>query len=364
MIRKYVLPVMALMGMFFAVYVVMLGARQVPAAQPVAQPAVSPFPFYIAGAGIIEASSENIAIGTQTSGIVTQVFVKPGDKVQAGDPLFKLDDRDQQAELRVRQAALEQAKARLDRLVQLPRPEDIPPAVAKVKAAEAALADTKSQLNLYQGVEDKRAVSQNELDRRRFAVELAEAKLQDAIAQLDLLKAGSWKPEMEIAKTQVASAEAEVNAIQTQLDRLTTRAPVDGHILQVKTRAGEFAPAGVLATPLILMGNLDKWHVRVDVDENDAWRIRQDAPAAACVRGNRDLQTPLQFVRIEPYVVPKRSLTGESLERVDTRVLQIIYSFDAGKLPVYVGQLMDVFIDAPPLGNATSTSAARADNEP
>lgn len=364
MIRKYVLPVMALMGVLFAIYVVVLGARQVPAAQPVAQPAASPFPFYVAGAGIIEASTENIAIGTQTSGIVTNVFVKPGDKVKTGDPLFKLDDRAQQADLKVRKASLEQAKASLDRLLKLPRPEDIPPAVAKVEAAEAALADTKSQLDLYQGVEDKRAVSQNELDRRRFAVQLAQARLQDAKAQLDLLKAGSWKPEIEIAQTQVASAEAEVNAIQTQIDRLTTRAPVDGDILQVKTRAGEFAPAGVLATPLVLMGSLDRWHVRVDVDENDAWRIRKDAVAAACVRGNRDLQTALKFVRIEPYVIPKRSLTGESAERVDTRVLQIVYSFEGGKIPVYVGQLMDVFIDAPPLGNATSTSANRAISEP
>lgn len=55
---------------------------------------------------------------------------------------------------------------------------------------------------------------------------------------------------------------------------------------------------------------------------------------------------PLKFVRFEPYVVPKTSLTGESAERVDTRVLQVIFSFDCGALPITVGQQMDVFIDA------------------
>jgi hypothetical protein len=55
----------------------------------------------------------------------------------------------------------------------------------------------------------------------------------------------------------------------------------------------------------------------------------------------------MRFVRFEPYVVPKKSLTGDSTERVDTRVLQVIYSFDRGSLPIYVGQQMDVFIDAP-----------------
>ena len=68
----------------------------------------------------------------------------------------------------------------------------------------------------------------------------------------------------------------------------------------------------------------------------------------AFVRGNPDLKTPLQFERLEPYVVPKVSLTGQSTERTDTRVLQAIYSFDPAALPVYVGQQMDVFIQAPP----------------
>jgi hypothetical protein len=78
--------------------------------------------------------------------------------------------------------------------------------------------------------------------------------------------------------------------------------------------------------------------------------IRPDAAARAYVRGNRDIWTDLKFVGIEPYVVPKRSLTGDSTERVDTRVLQVLYAFEGGRLPIYVGQQMDVFIDAPPAG--------------
>jgi multidrug resistance efflux pump len=360
MIRKYVLPLIAVAGLLFAIYVVALGARPLPNAPPVAAPAMAPFDSYVAGAGIIEASTENIAIGTVVPGVVTHVYVKPGDKVKIGEPLFKVDDRNLLAELQVRQSAVAQAQAALDKLEQSPRPEDIPPAQAKVAEAQASVADLRSQLALYEQVEDKRAVSVDELARRRYAVEMAEARLAQSKAQLELLKAGTWKPDLEIARSELAAAQAQVAQVKTDLDRLTTRAPVDGDILQVKVRAGEYAPAGVLQTPLILMGNLDKLHVRVDVDENDAWRIRPESPAAAFVRGNRDLKARLTFERIEPYVVPKRSLTGESIERVDTRVLQIIYSFERGSLPVYVGQLMDVFIEAPPIGGATATSATRA----
>jgi hypothetical protein len=90
-------------------------------------------------------------------------------------------------------------------------------------------------------------------------------------------------------------------------------------------------------------------HVRVDIDENDAWKFQPCAPAVASVRGNPELKTPLQYVRTDPDVIPKVTLTGDTTQRTDTRVLQVVYSFDPAALPVYVGQLMDVFIEASPV---------------
>ena len=77
------------------------------------------------------------------------------------------------------------------------------------------------------------------------------------------------------------------------------------------------------------MGRLKPLHVRVDVDEHEAWRVRPDAKATAAVRGNAESESRRStFVRFEPFVVPKKSLTGESTERVDTRVLQVIYRIE------------------------------------
>lgn len=306
MIRKYVLPLIAAFGLAFAVVSVVRGSQPVPAAPPVAQPAKPPFASYVAGAGIIEASSENIAVGSPVGGIVTKVHVKIGDVVQAGDVLFEIDDRDLRA-------------MRL-------------PAAARVKEAEANLARSRVLLKLAESVPDKRAISAEDLSNRRSAVAIDEATLE--------------------------AAKAQVEQIDVELDRRQVRALVPGQILQVKTRPGEFAAAGVMATPLMLLGNNDKLHVRVDIDENDAWRFAKGADAVAFVRGNPQLETALHFVRTEPYVVPKVSLTGMSSERVDTRVLQVIYSFDEGALPVYVGQQMDVFIQAPPMEARPSVPAA------
>jgi multidrug resistance efflux pump len=345
MIRKYLLPVLAIAGLAFAIWTTIQGAKTQPPARPVSDPPRSPFANKISGSGIVEASTRNISIGSHVSGIVARVFVTVGQRVKQGDPLFVLDNRKQQADLVVKEAALTEARVRLARLKQAPRAEDVPPAQAKVKEAEAIFQDARRELQITERLNATGVIAIEDVNKRRYAVEAAEARLTQAKADLKLLEAGSWKADIEVAMANVAAAEAEVKGAQVEIGRLTVRAPVEGDILQVNVRPGEFAPSGTTAVPLILLGNLDKLHVRVDIDENDAWRFQPEAPAVASIRGNPQLKTDLAFEYVEAYVVPKRSLTGESTERVDTRVMQVVYSFKRGKLPIYPGQLMDVFID-------------------
>lgn len=367
-VRSIIIPALAVVGVGVAFYTAAQSNKPVVPAQPVAAPATSPFATPVAGAGIVEASTQNIAIGSNVAGIATKVFVKVGDTVKAGDPLFQIDDRSRQAELLVRKAeltasraVLASAKARVARDQQWPRPEMVPPVEAQVAAAEAALADMTMQLaNATDASATPGVIATEELNRRKWAVESAKARLAQARSELVLMKAGTWEQDVAItaaqaaeAEAQVQSAESNVTATQIELDRLTVKAPTDGQVLQVNIRTGEFAQAGPLSTPLMLFGATSTLHVRVDIDENDAWRVKADARAKASLRGNASLTTDLTFVRIEPYVVPKKSLTGDSAERVDTRVLQVIYSFPGGSLPVYVGQQMDVFIEAGPTAPKT-----------
>jgi HlyD family secretion protein len=305
---KYTLPALAAAGFLFAAYTVVSSNKPIPVAPAVAAPASAPFKSFIAGSGIVEAKSRNIAIGTPLSEIVKTVAVKVGDKVKTGAPLFYLDDRNTRAELAVKIADL--AKAR-----------------AGVNEANASLKDARSLSDLAEAVTDRRAISSEELLRRHNALLISTAKLDSA-------------------KALVQQAEAALTTTQTTLARLVVQAPVDGEVLQVNIRPGEFAQAGALDTPLLLLGNMDQLHVRVDIDENDAWRFDKNSKAVAFLRGNRDFQTDLVPAYVEPYVVPKKSLTGDSTEQVDTRVLQALYSFDRNQLPVYVGQQMDVFIEA------------------
>ena len=342
---KYGLPTIAAVILLFAVLSIVRMQPVKATYNPPAPPAVTSFAKSVGAVGLVEASSENISISLPVPGLVTHVYVKAGDRVRKGERLFSLDDRDLRAELALRQSGLSLAQAKLDKLLNSPRPEEVPPAEAKVREAEELLQDTAVQVKLIESVRDKRAIREEDLERRRLAMRAAEARLAESKANLALLKAGAWQPDIQIARAEVAEAGRQVERIQADIDRMTVTAQIDGQILQCKVRPGEYAQAGVLAQPLILMGATTQLNVRADVDEQDAWRVKAGAAAMASPRGNSDAKLPLRFVRFEPYVIPKKNLTGDSTERVDTRVLQVIFALDQSA-PVYAGQQLDVFIDA------------------
>jgi acid phosphatase family membrane protein YuiD len=197
---------------------------------------------------------------------------------------------------------------------------------ARVNESEAQSAEAADQLAKVRALSDPRAISKEEIVRRETAANAAASRLK-------------------LAQASLAQARAQMKQSQVDFDRLTVRAPVAGEVLQLNARPGEFIRPGEGTAPVIL-GNTRTLHVRVDVDEADAWRFKRGAKAVAYLRGNAAISVPASFVRIEPFVTPKKSLTGASNERVDTRVLQVLFAFDRAALPIFVGQQMDVFIEA------------------
>ncbi|HEY6248475.1 MAG TPA: biotin/lipoyl-binding protein [Candidatus Angelobacter sp.] len=317
--KRWFIPVIAAFALTFGIISVVRSQPRQEATNPPVRPPESAFARNVAAVGLVETSTENIAIGSHLPGVVEKVFVTVGDPVKAGAPLFKIDHRNLRAQL-IQAEAGEQA------------------AEARVSVASAALDDLRQQLKFAEDVTDPRAISAEEVTRRRSAVQTAKAKLSEAEAE-------------------VGAARAQIAMVKTELERSIVTSPIAGEVLQVKIRAGEFAVAGATATPMILLGRAKPLYLRVDVDEQEAWRVRPEANATATVRGNTGLATPLKFVRFEPFVLPKKSLTGDSSERVDTRVLQVIYRVQRDDLRLFVGQQMDVFIDAPVVSASSKTSS-------
>lgn len=276
-----------------------------PPPPPLVEPARSPYTNSLAATGIIEATRENVKIGAIKAGLIQKVLVQVGSKVKTGDPLLQLDDREARARLETARSQLKVLEANL--------------AMEKIQAADVA-----DQFARVEKLAKENVASEEERVRKEFAVQASKAR----VAKIE---------------ADITAAQSEIKSAEVSLEILTVRAPRDGAILQLNARAGEYANLAS-SEPMMILGDVKTFQIRADVDEQNAPLVQADQPAVAFLKGDTKNPMPLRFVRIEPFVIPKRSLTGDSAERVDTRVLQIIFELDRPNTPLYVGQQVDVFI--------------------
>lgn len=347
-IRKYLFLVLAAVGLFFGLFMVFFTSRKVPDAPILFPPPTPPFQHFVAGSGLVEASSDNVQIASPFEEIIECVYVNRGQIVQMDTPLYKLDTQTLQKQYEEAQAAADVAFSNLQRLIKEPRPENVPPQEALVKQYQSSYQEQIARYRLYENLKDQNAVSLEDLYVRFYERDVAKYQLENSQKNLDLLNAGAWIMDINISQEQLKQSEAKRDIIKKNIERSTVKAPFKGEVMQINVHPGEKSTA-VKQLPNMLFGSVEYYHIRVDIDEDDAWRVISGAKAVAYVRGNSKINTDLEFVRLEPYVIPKKSLTGDNAEKVDTRVLQVIYRFKLDDLPIYLGQIMDIYIEAKPL---------------
>lgn len=265
------------------------------------EPSKAPFSNYIASTGIVESVDKNIEVGVPENGLVEKLWLEVGDKVKKNDPLFQIDTRDLASQLLVQEANILVERNNVER--------------------------AKDLVERVQNVTDPRSISKEDLKTRQA--------------------------DYAIAKSKLKFAEVQVERTKTLLDRLVVRAPKDGVILQLNIREGELVTQN---SPALMLGDIEHLQLRADIDEQNAGYFNKNSPAVAFPKNNTSILIPLTFTRIEPFVIPKVSLTGSSQERVDTRVLQVIYAFTSpSDYHMYVGQQVDVFIEKKKEGGSESS---------
>ena len=356
-IRFIILPIISVLGIGLAVYLVYKQSRPAPTAPPSGQPTKSPFSNRVAGSGLVEPATEIMNIGTSISGTVQSISVKEGQLLKKGDILFTIDQRDTMAQLGAAKAKLEVATRKVEQLKSMPRVEDVDRAKAIVAQRQSALDDATLRLQRLNAVEDQSAISANEKPTRMFEMNLTTSRLAEAQSELAKLMKGTYPEDLAVAVAEAKVADADVGMLQTDLAQSEVKAPIDGTVLRVNARAGEFAAAGTLREGLVVMGQLTPLHIRVDVDELDAWRFDPKGKAVAVLRGGKIVEFPIEYVRTVPVVIPKRTLTGENSERIDTRVMEMIYRFQQDNPQVLPGQLLDVYIDSGSIASPTTQPA-------
>lgn len=358
MIVRIVTIVLAVIGVAIGAYAVATVDQEEPPPPPARTPPTSPYDAGVAASGIVEAVSRNIRVSPPFAGLVLEVMVNVNDRIQAGDPLVRLDARELEAERAALRAAVDVARAEVERLENTPRPEEVAVAEAADAAAVAELGDAIAEYDRVRGAQASGAATTSELETARWALEAARARRTRAAADLTLTRAGAWSYEIDIARARVAEAEAALAALDARIERFIIRAPAAGTILKRDVEPGEFASVDPNAAMLVL-GDLSTLRVRVQIDEADLPFFDTGAQAIARPRGRGDLEIRMVFVRLEPLAIVKTDLTGMAMERVDTRVIEALYDVVESPVPLVPGQLVDVYIDAAgtdvPRGTGTPT---------
>ena len=326
---------------------------------PVFSPAPDPFLNGVYANGIVESyqgHGNNTNIYPELAGTVTHIFVHEGQEVAEGTPLLQLDDSVERANSEQLRAQAEAARAMLAELRAQPRRETLAVSAAQVELAKANLASAQSELAKQQrsyGL-DPRSISKLSLDNAANASRSAQASLDVARRQYELTKAGAWSYDIANQEHQVEALTQAYLSAKAQLDKLTIRAPRRGVVLQVQTSVGAYAsPQGVYnpytqaQDPIVVMGDMPGvLAVRCYIDEILIPRMPQPSRLIAkmFVRGT-NISIPLEFVRVQPYVTPKIELSNQRTEKVDLRVLPVIFRFRTPPgTAIYPGQLVDVYV--------------------
>ena len=357
--KNWVLFLLSFVGILGGCTAAYLFAKTEPPLAPVYEPVSSPYLKAVYAEGIVESvqtSGENINLYPEVPGTVQQILVIEGQEVRKGTPLLRIDDSIQKATANQQRSAADAAGAILGELRAQPRKETLEIAEAQVVSAQAAQKTATDALAKQQAAYklDPRVVSRDALDNAVNAAAQAQANLEVAEKQRDLTKAGAWVFDVRNQEKQYAALSKAYEASSALLSKYTLRAPTDGVVLSISTIVGAYvSPQGAYESysqgmnPVIVLGTpQETLHVRCYVDEILIPKLPPVAKLKAqmSIRGS-DIKVPLDFVRIQPLVSPKIELSNQRQERVDVRVLPLIFKVQKPKdVNLYPGELVDVYI--------------------
>ena len=326
---------------------------------PVFNPASNPYSEGIYAEGIVESvqsSGMNINMYPEVAGTVKQIFAKEGQVVSKGTPLLLIDDSIQRATAEQQKSQAQAAHAMLEELRAEPRKETLDINAAQVQAARASLKTAKDELDKQQAAYaiNPGSISKDALDSAINAEAVAQTNLTVARRQYDLTKAGAWTYDINNQEKQYLALEKGYAASSALLGKYMLLAPRDGVVLSINTVVGAYvSPQGAYdaytqaTDPVLVVGDSESTlHVRCYVDEILVSRLPSPTrmKAQMTIRGT-NVHIPLTFERIQPFVSPKIELSDQRQERVDVRVLPIIFQFQRPKeTNVYPGELVDVYI--------------------
>ncbi len=308
-------------------------------------------PDTVVASGLVEPKSKELKLGFEMNGVIAEVLVKEGDAVEAGQILARLGQNEEKARLEDARSAVLKASADLEMHLAGSRPEERKLAEAKLKRAQVWLDQVQRETERRSLMVQSRSIGREELERSQRDLRVAIHEHDMALNEDILVNELYRKEEIEMARQNLAMAEAQARTAEAMLEKTMLKAPVAGRVLRIFSDPGE--PYSILSPSAVLsMGDTSVMNVRAEVDERDVGRVQpgQKAYVTATAFDGRKFQGKVS--RIELSMTHKRTRSGDPSEPVDRSVLEVLVTLDAPG-PLFSGQRVDVYID----GSAPAQSA-------
>ncbi|AKF07852.1 HlyD family secretion protein [Sandaracinus amylolyticus] len=291
---------------------------------------------WVGGLGLIEPARPESRLAPAVAGRIAAVHVEEGQRVAAGTLLVELESGPEQAALAAAEAEVAVAEATLVRSRRGVRAEDLEALTSDAQAASARAELSAGVLARLEAASRGGGVTVDELERARRQADADRLSALTASARQRAGQSGR-REDVLVAHAQLQAAIARRDQARAALDRLRIVAPVDGEVLEVHFRVGEYAQPGG-AEPLIVMGDTSRLRARIDVDERDVARVREGAAARISVDAFPDRFFDGRVVAIGRRMGRKNVRSDEPTERIDTKVLEVVVELGEDARELIVGQ--------------------------
>ncbi len=259
--------------------------------------------------GNVEIRRVNLSF--RVGGRIEEILVEEGDELKKGQAFAKLNREPVDADVQLAQAALDQARAALEKARNGARKQEIDEARAQVEECRATLDLAEADLQRNQNLIGKNAVSKSGFDASLSSRDVARARLNKALANVDLLEEGTRKEDLDAAKAAVAHAEAALQKAKIAAEDTVLIAPNDGVVLTRVAEPGAIVAAGQTVAILSIR---DVVWVYIFIEERDLGKV---APGARV-----DVKTDSSekvYVGHVGYISPEAEFTPKTVETPNLR---------------------------------------------
>lgn len=210
-----------------------------------------PYDFGVGGEFTVQ-PGEISQVRARTDGEITQISVREGDWVNAGDVLAVLSNWDEKRDIAVREAEIERLEAELDTLMAGARPEEIALKEKELSSAELRVQFARDDLARTERLFEAGTIAKKTVDDKQEAVQLAESVRDEAQVALDLIKSGARESEIAAARAEISRNQQELDFARLLLEQTFVRAGSPGQVVSSLSSVpvGAYLPEGGLFAEL------------------------------------------------------------------------------------------------------------------